>query len=193
MLAFPFQPHPMAHSAPPPVAPLDVADASWLEAMEAACFGGGLPAAAEAEMRLAGNAWHDEAAAEAHLLCAFALAPEHPATHIGLYRFYFYRNRLEESLAVGLRCLAFAARLNGLAADWRDVRAGQAAFDDFAAVLPRFYLFTLKGCAYLSLRLGRFDQGAALLDKLAELDSTDKLGGSVLRRVLDRMGEDDDE
>lgn len=161
--------------------------------MEAACFGGGLPAAAEAEMRMAGHAWHVEAAAEAHLLRAFALAPEHPATHIGLYRFYFYRNRLEESLAVGLRCLEFAARLNGFAADWRLVRADATEFGDFAAVLPRFYLFTLKGCAYLSLRLGRFEAGAAMLDKLAELDTGDKLGGSVLRRVLDRMGKDDDE
>lgn len=193
MLAFPFQPHPMAQSAPPPLRQDDAVDASWLEAMESTCFGGGLPAAAEAEMRMAGHAWHDEAVAETHLLRAFALAPEHPATHIGLYRFYFYRNRLEESLAVGLRCLEFAARINGLATDWRMVRAGEAEFGDFAAVLPRFYLFTLKGCAYLSLRLNRFEEGTAMLDKLAELDADDKLGGSVLRGVLDRMGQDDDE
>lgn len=73
---------------------------------------------------------------------AYAVAPDHPAVHIGLYR---------------------------------------------------FYLFTLKACAYLHLRLGDLTAGEAMLAKLIELDPADRLGGSVLRRVLGRMGQDDDE
>jgi hypothetical protein len=167
-------------------------EGDWLEALERACLGLGLPAEAEAEIRLAGAAYHAEAEAERHVLRAFELAPQHPATHIALYRFYFYRNRLAEALVVGLRCLAHAATLNGLAQDWQCVAAGQADFGSYS-VLPRFYLFTLKGCAYLSLRLGQLEQGGAMLAKLMELDAGDKVGGSVLRGVLDRLGQDDDD
>ena len=168
------------------------ASADWLDGLQNACLGIGLPADAEQEIRLAGAAYHDEDEAERHVLRAFDLAPKHPATHIALYRFYFYRNRLAEALTVGLRCLAHAASMNGLAHDWRYVVPGQAEFDNYSA-LPRFYLFTLKGCAYLSLRLGDLEQGAAMLTKLMELDAGDKVGGSVLRGVLDRLGLEDDD
>ena len=178
-----------AAARPPPVAGAD-----WLEELENACLGFGLPTEAEQEIRLAGAAYHDEDEAERHVLRAFDLAPEHPATHIALYRFYFYRNRLAEALTVGLRCLAHAASMNGLPHDWRAVLPGQADFgNDSYSALPRFYLFTLKGCAYLSLRLGDLEQGAAMLAKLTELDASDKVGGSVLRGVLDRMGQDDED
>ncbi|MCX7175777.1 MAG: hypothetical protein NT159_18005 [Proteobacteria bacterium] len=176
-------------AAGPPTADVD---SDGLEGLENACLGFGLPAAAEQEIQLAGAAYHAEAEAERHVLRAFELAPEHPATHIALYRFYFYRNRLAEALAVGLRCLAHAAALNGLAHDWRVVAPGSTDFGDYSA-LPRFYLFTLKGCAYLSLRLGKLEQGGAMLEKLTELDAGDKVGGSVLRGVLDRLGQIDDD
>jgi len=172
--------------------PPTAAGVGWPEELENACLGFGLPAEAEQEIRLAGAAYHAETEAERHVLRAFDLAPGHPATHIALYRFYFYRNRLPEALAVGLRCLAHAALINGLPHDWRTVAPGQADFGNYSA-LPRFYLFTLKGCAYLSLRLGNLEQGGAMLAKLMELDATDKVGGSVLRGVLDRLGQDDDD
>jgi len=166
--------------------------ADELAALENACLGSGLPADAERQIRLAGAAHHDEAEAERRVLRAFELAPGHPATHIALYRFYFYRNRCAEALEVGLRCLEHAASLNHLPRDWRDVAPGQADFGVYSA-LPRFYLFTLKGCAYLSLRLGDLEQGGAMLAKLMALDADDRIGGSVLRGVLDRLGRDDDD
>lgn len=169
------------------------ADSVWLQYMENACFGGGLPAEAEAEMQLAGANYYHEDIAEQHMLRACELAPEHPATYIGLYRFYFYRNRLNDALAAGIRCLEFAARANEFSTDWRQVQPDHADFTDYGSVLPRFYLFTLKGCAYLNLRLGRIEEGRALLDKLSALDPSDRLGGSVLQQVLARMGKDDDE
>lgn len=167
-------------------------DGDWLAALDDACLGAGLPLAAEQAIRDSGTAWHDEAMAEAHVLRAFELAPEHPATHIALYRFYFYRNRLAEAYEVGRRCLRYAAVLNGLPLEWRDVQPAQTDFSAYAA-LPRFYLFTLKGCAYLSLRLGQLAQGDAMVDKLLQLDPADRVNGSVLRGVLDRLGRDDDE
>jgi tetratricopeptide (TPR) repeat protein len=180
-------------SAPPAPLPVDQAPDVTAEWLEAACLGGMLPPEVKALLDAAAAAYGQDEVAEAHLRRAVALAPEHPAVHIGLYRFYFYKNRLDEALGVGLACLAKAARDNGLPADWREVRLEQADFSNFAAVLPRFYLFTLKGCAYLSMRLGQLETGEAMVDKLTELDPSDRLGGSVLRGVLSRLGVDDDD
>ncbi len=166
-----------------------VEDALLTEAL----LGVGLPPAAEHHLHAAGRAWHADDIAERHLREAQTLAPEHAAVLIGLYRFYFYKNRLEEALAVARVCLDKAARDNGLAADWRAVRRGDTDFGSYDAMLPRFYLFTLKAYGYLQMRLGNVTEGRAAIVKLLELDPTDKLGARVLLGVLDRMGQDDDD
>lgn len=159
----------------------------------AACLGRELPAQAEEELRLAGLAYHDDARAERHLARAGEFAPGHPAVLIGKYRFYFYKGQLRDALQVAEDCLVQAARAIGLDADWRRVRPADADFRNFEALRPRFYLFTLKGYAYLRMRLGELEEGRAAVTKLLELDPEDKLGGSVLLGVLERQGRDDDD
>jgi tetratricopeptide (TPR) repeat protein len=161
------------------------------EAAEFACFGAGLPPDAERELRLAGMAYHQDGVAEAHLRKAVDLAPWHVAVHIGLYRFYFYKGRLQEALHVAVRCLEDAAARIGISRDWRRVQARDAEFGSYDAVMPRFYLFTLKAYGYLQMRLGNLEAGRAVTAKLLELDPQDKLGGKVLMNVLDRAGEDE--
>lgn len=156
-------------------------------------LGAGLPAPAEWHLHRAGLAYQRDEVAEQHLLEAQALAPGHAAVLIGLYRFYFYKGRLAEALDVARLCLGKAARDNGLAADWHLVRREDAEFGSFDAMLPRFYLFTLKAYAYLQMRLGNAGEGRVALDKLLELDPSDKLGAKVLLGVLDRMGCSDDD
>jgi len=169
------------------------ADVSQDGLLAASLLGGGLPAAAEQHLYAAARAYHRDALAEWHLREAQALAPEHAAVLIGLYRFYFYKNRLREALQVAGQCLRKAALDNGLAEDWRRVQAQDADFGRYEAALPRFYLFTLKGYAYLQLRLGNISEGHAAVMKLLELDPGDKLGGRVLLGVLERMGQIDDD
>jgi hypothetical protein len=164
----------------------------WLDS---ACLGGAIPPAVAADLQKAALSYQQDEVAESYLSLAYVRAPDHPAVHIALYRFYFYKNRLSEALAVGQRCLAKTSIDLGLPTDWRDIAANHPVFAVHAesyAAAPRFYLFTLKGCAYLNLRLGFMEQGEAQLTKLMALDPTDKLGGSVLRGVLDRMGKEDD-
>lgn len=163
-----------------------------LEWLEAACLGGVLPPAVQWELNAAAKSYSDDELAERHLKQAFLLAPEHPAVHIALYRFHFYKNRLREALDVAESCLRKAAGDNGLTHDWQAVTPQDIDFSGYA-VVPRFYLFTLKACAYLHMRLGDLASGAAMLAKLMELDPQDRLGGTVLRGVLERQGEDDDE
>jgi tetratricopeptide (TPR) repeat protein len=172
-----------------PGAPQSVMDEALLAN---ALRGGGLPPEAEFHLWEAGLLYHQDDVAERHLREAQALAPGHAAVLIGLYRFYFYKGRLAEALDVARACLAKAARENNLASDWRDVRAGDAGFGRYENSLPRFYLFTLKGYAYLQMRLGEVEEGRAAVAKLLELDPSDKIGASVLLGVLDRMGQDDD-
>lgn len=161
--------------------------------LSAAVLGGGLPDAAALHLRFAARSYREDRVAEAHLLRAQAIAPTHAAVLIGLYRFYFYKNRLTEALEVARVCLKKAARDNGLPADWRSVRPEDADFGNYASVLPRFYLFTLKAAAYLSMRLGDLAQGRAMVMKLLELDPGDKAGAKVLLGILNRVGLDDDE
>ncbi|HBG51099.1 MAG TPA: hypothetical protein DDW89_04710 [Gammaproteobacteria bacterium] len=169
---------------------------AWLDTLDPTaviCCAAGLPDRARIALEAAGRDYSDEAACRAHLAEAQRLAPDHPAVLIGFYRFHFYGGRLRESLAVGMRCLAWAAAMVGLAADWRSVQAGDARFGDYAAALPRFYLFCLKGCGYLHLRLGEPEAGRPMLEKLGQLDPDDRLGGRVLLQVLDRQGREDDD
>jgi len=158
-----------------------------------ALLGGGLPPEAEYHLWEAGLSYHLDDVAERHLREAQSLAPGHAAVLIGLYRFYFYKGRLSEALEIAKICLEKAARENNLAADWRDVAPGDAEFSRYEDMLPRFFLFTLKGYAYLQMRLGDLEEGRAAVEKLLELDPSDKIGAAVLLGVLERVGQDDDD
>lgn len=149
-------------------------------ALAAAVLGHNLPAEAELELRLAGLAYQSDADAERHLHRAQVLAPDHPAVLIGLYRFYFYKNRPADALAIAHRCLLKTARDNALDPDWRRVEAGDADFGSYDTALPRFYLFALKAYAYLKLRLGHLDEGRDAALKILALDPSDKVGARVL-------------
>jgi len=158
-----------------------------------ALLGAGLPEKAQRYLNLAAQSYHNSEVAETHLLKAMEAAPDHPAVLIGLYRFYFYKNRIEETLVIAVLCIRKAARDLGMRDDWRLAAAHDAPFGDFGAMLPRFFLFSLKGYAYLNMRLGQIDEARAAVWKLLELDPTDKIGAKVLQGVLDRMGQDDDD
>jgi tetratricopeptide (TPR) repeat protein len=160
---------------------------------EAALLGGGLSPEAEGHLASAALLYADGERALDELRAAEAIAPAHPAVLIGLYRFYFYKGRLAECLETAHVCLAEAARLNNLVEDWRSVQSGDADFGSYEAMIPRFFLFVLKGYAYLQMRLGNLDEGLAATMKLLELDPSDKIGATVLLEVHQRLEQGDDE
>jgi tetratricopeptide (TPR) repeat protein len=168
--------------------PSPVEDALLADAL----LGGGLPPEAEWHLWEAGLSYHLDDVSEQHLREAEALAPGHAAVLVGLYRFYFYKGRLDEALDVARQCLEKAARENNLAENWRDVKAGDALFGRYEEMAPRFFLFTLKGYAYLQMRLGNLDEGFDVIQKLLELDPSDKIGAKVLLEVIQRIGQDDE-
>lgn len=160
---------------------------------EDAVFGHGLPEAARQCIIDAGLVRSAEPLlALAYLRRAQQLAPEHPGTLIALYRFHFYGHQLPEARTIAGQALQMGARSLGLPVRWQDVPAVPlaGARDDAST---RFYLFALKGYAYLSLRLG--DAGAATpaLTLLQALDPEDRVGGKLLNTVMARAGRDEEE
>lgn len=160
-------------------------------------LGAGLPAAAEAALREAGRQRAEPALAMASLMRASSLAPDHPAVLIALYRYYFYGHHLACARDVARRALFVGAQSLGLPLLWRQVppQALEGARFDPAV---RFYLFTLKGYAYLSLRLGDATEARDALALLHALDPADCVGGALLETVRlrqgrDPYGDDDDE
>ena len=99
---------------------------------------------------------------------------------------------LFEALVVARTCIGKALRENMLGESWRLVHAEDARFGEWDALLPRFFMFSLKGYAYLNLRLGNYFEGRAAAEKLLELDPRDRIGAGVLLDVLDRMEDADD-
>lgn len=156
-------------------------------------LGEGLSPEAEQHIRQAGLSYHADDVAETHLLEARQLAPGHVAVLISLYRFYFYKGRLSDALDVARACLEKAARENNLPTDWRLAEPGDAAFDRYEGMWPRFYLFTLKGYAYLKMRLGEIGEGTEAVHKLLELDPGDKIGARILLDVIERSERNDDD
>jgi len=166
--------------------PDGASDAMERAVLDSPLLGGGLPAEARTHLDKAAVRYHLTDVAETHLFAARRLAPDHPAVLIALYRFYFFKSRLPEALEIAAACIDKGMQLNALCGDWRKLRAGQAAFGEWEAVIPRFLLFSLKGYAYLSLRLGRLPVGREAVEKLLELDPRDRIGAKVLLDVLDR-------
>jgi len=149
-----------------------------------------LPPVAEEQLRLASHAYSDDARAEMHLTLAKAVAPNHPVVQVGEYRYYFYKNRLQEALRVAETCLRTVAAELKIPCNWQEMTPAHANFRSDEAA-HRFYLFVLKAYAYLLLRLNRLVEGAIAAEKLLELDPDNKVGGQLLLDVLERIGKDD--
>jgi hypothetical protein len=155
-----------------------------------AVLGLALPAPVEAALREAGAHRGDAVRAMAALMRAQALAPEHPAVLIAFYRHHFYGHRLAQARDVARRALVAGAAALALPAVWREVPARPLPGARHDA-RTRFYLFVLKGYAYLSLRLADAVEARDALALLRALDPEDCVGGALLEAVRQRAGEDD--
>lgn len=120
--------------------------------------------------------------------------PECLPAHFALYKFYFNTVQFAKAEAAAQFALNEAARQAGITADWRVlerpditesvIRAGEEP--------AHFFCFTLKALAFINLRSGRSGVSRQILDKLERLDPEDKVGGSVIRSLLERVEDEDD-
>jgi hypothetical protein len=144
-------------------------------------FGGEVPAAVRAMLQDAQQAPREQLGAL--LWAAQACAPQCLATYYLLYKCHAGRREFDLAERAARTGLAEAARQAGLPADWRSVqpRPGQ----DFAGTgAARFWLFTLKALAFISVRSGQPDEARALLAQLDRLDPQASVGGDVVAGLL---------
>jgi tetratricopeptide (TPR) repeat protein len=156
--------------------------ANDLAAFADGAIGGGLSPQVYALIAQAGQLRDQPQQALPLLEQARAAAPRHPAPLIALYRFYFYGHQLAQARSVGEDALAVAR--TALGPNFGDVAPADELTRHDAAV--RFYLFTLKGLAYLNMRLGDMDEARQMLNALRRLDPQDHVGGGLLLHVLVR-------
>ena len=154
--------------------------ANDLAAFADGVIGGGLSPQVEALIKEAGRLNHLPQQALPLLAQARAAAPRHPAPLIALYRYYFYSHDLPLARAAGEDALAIAR--TALGPNFGDEPPGEDATRSDPAV--RFYLFSLKGLAYLNMRLDDMDEARLMLGELRRLDPQDHVGGALLLLVL---------
>lgn len=122
-----------------------------------------------------------EGTAEYPLLQAYFYAPKHLTVLVALYRFYYYQHRLHESIIIAHRAMDEVCELLDINKNWKDITEidlGVAVLQSMGLV--RFFLMSLKGAGYLSLRLGRFEDGMNMLGKVVELDPKNYLNAKSL-------------
>ena len=118
--------------------------------------------------------------AEKILWSAQAMDPACLPVYFALYKFYFYKARLEDAEHAALAGLKTAAQQGGFSADWINLSSASAKWESTDGA-QHFFLFTLKALAFIRLRLGRREESLTILDKLKELDPKDSVGSSVIR------------
>jgi len=113
------------------------------------------------------------------------MAPQHLMVLVALYRYYFYQHRLDDALLVAESTLAVVGRRLDFPDTWHYLREANVGAGVMRSMgLVRFYLMVLKATGYINLRLGNYNAGKAMLEKLVELDSHDRIGGKALLDVL---------
>ena len=124
--------------------------------------------------------YDDTELAKEKLLEALEIAPHRLEVYVALYKFYFYKNLIDDAEWVALKALSEAATQGGFSADWTTLTANSTKWTP-APDVQRFYLYTLKALAFINLRKNRTDLANAILNKLTILDPKDQVGGSVIR------------
>ncbi|MHB1563669.1 MAG: hypothetical protein ACYCXP_06180 [Leptospirillum sp.] len=163
---------------------------SWEEAAEAAI----LPAPPDAVelLRKAAGAYLETEVALVYLKEADRLYGNFIPVVVGCYKFHFYKGMLREAIPYALKAARIMGDHLGLPASFEQVRPDDAAFAEYEQQ-PRFYMFAMKAAGYLHARLGETEQALAILRKVRELDSQDRMGVTRLIGVIENGGREEEE
>ena len=153
-------------------------------------FGVDIPNHINACLQQAVAAYDDAERAESLLWQAQQLDPNQLEVYVALYKFYFYKNRIDEAEDVVFMALNRSAKLGNFDADWNNLTPLSTVWLSLEAP-QRLYLYALKALSFIRLRQADVEGAEGILSKLRELDSTDQVGGSVLQELATAMRESD--
>ena len=135
--------------------------------------------------------YEDKPMAEQLFKQALQLAPDEMEIYVAFYKFYFYQKYLAEAEEVAQQTLYKVAELTGLPADWRRFKKEFANWTSPDSPV-RYYLYTMKALGFIALRQEKLSLAHEILDKLVELDPDDRVGGSVIKTLANRLSEGDE-
>ena len=125
-------------------------------------------------------------ASEDLLLKAREIAENDLTVLIGLYRYYYYQNRYLDGVAIAFNVMAVVGNKIGFPESWKEITLADVTRGILHSFcLVRLYFFALKAAGYLQLRLGNYEEGRAMIEKVVAMDSKDRLGAQLLLDVLD--------
>ena len=150
-------------------------------------FGPKVPAEIDHYLQQAVKAHEDDPEkAEQLLWKAQRLDPRQLEVYIALYKFYFYKARLDEADQVTQLALKMCAEVGEFAEDWQQLDENSTDWNQPAGA-ARIYLYTLKALSFIRLRQERQEDAEQILNKLDQLDPDDQVGHSVLRQLAEGM------
>lgn len=153
-------------------------------------FGVNIPSNINACLQQAVAAYEDSDTAENLLWQAQKMDPGQLEVYVALYKFYFYKNRIDEAEDVVFMALLQSAMQGNFPSDWR--KLSESSTNWYSIENPqRLYLYALKALSFIRLRQSDVQGAESILDKLQELDPTDQVGGSVLRQLAIAMKDED--
>lgn len=153
-------------------------------------FGVDIPNNINAYLQKAVAAFDNADLAESLLWQAQRLDPNQLEIYVALYKFYFYKNRIDEAEEVVFLALNQSAGLGDFNADWNQLTP--VSTDWFSIENPqRLYLYSLKALSFIRLRQDNVEAAEDILEKLRELDPTDQVGASVLQQLAGAVRDDD--
>ena len=147
-----------------------------------AFYAGTLPPKASGLLDEAMSVYGDTARAESLLKQAQNEAPDALPVYFSLYKFYFYKGRLDDAENAARMALDTASRQGGFPCDFQLLTADSVDWSSHDGP-AHFYLFSLKALAFIRLRQGDKAGCEAMLAKLKELDKGDTVGGSVIGSI----------
>lgn len=119
------------------------------------------------------------------LLAAEKLAPESLTVLVAVFRYHYYQHNLELARQAGFRAARRVAQTLGFQSELAPSAEEFARAFEQQPGAARFYLQALKGIGYLSLRLALYEDANALLQRVVDFDTADRLGCRVLLDLLD--------
>lgn len=122
--------------------------------------------------------------AEQSLEEARVIEPESLTVLVAVFRYYYYQHNLERARDAGLTAASIAAERLGFPPH---VYPEPEVFEHAFRTEPgtaRFYLQSLKGVAYLNLRLGDAESAWVALNHIVALDPADRLGCRLLLELV---------
>lgn len=156
---------------------------------ERVMFGVNIPDHINACLQQAVAAYDNPELAERLLWQAQRMDPNQLEVYVALYKFYFYKNWIEEAQGAVFVALKKSAELGRFNADWNQLTPASA--DWFSHEPPqRLYLYALKALSFIRLRQSDLEGAENIIGKLDELDPTDQVGWSVLQHLAQAMREE---